>query len=93
MEKKIKNDMETGIAQGFLGMWVSHNEGYYLGVPMVRIMVFGVLFWGPPFWETTKCSWDCQKTAVESRVPFKDLNYGSFTKLFSMVLKGDEILV
>ena len=90
MEKNMENEMETGIAQRFLCMWISHNEGYYLGFHMVRTMVFGVLFRGPLFWDATECSWDCQKTAVESRVPFRDLNYGSFSKLFSMVLKGDE---
>ena len=29
-------------------MGVSQNEGYYLGVPIIRSVVFWGLYWGPP---------------------------------------------
>ena len=37
-------------------------RGNFLGVPILRLIVFGGLYWGPLFWETTisrpkVCNW------------------------------------
>ena len=54
MEKQTDDDMETGIIGQFVGISVSQKRGAFLGVPMMRILVFWSLYWGSLFQETTK---------------------------------------
>ena len=36
-----------------LGFWASQNEGYLVGVPLTRTVVFWGLYWEPLFREAT----------------------------------------
>ena len=47
MEKNMEHEMETGLYRGFC--WgVPKISGTLLGVPIIRIMLFWGLYWGPP---------------------------------------------
>ena len=63
MEKKMENEMETtiwGLGLRFrgLGVWVwgfLKLGAPFLGVPIIRTIVFRVYIGVPLFWETTTC--------------------------------------
>ena len=40
MEKKMENEMETGIIRGIMGIRVSQNWGTILKVPIIRTRIF-----------------------------------------------------
>ena len=50
LEKKMENEMETGIYRGLWGLGFPKIGGTILGVPIIRIIIYWGLYWGPPIY-------------------------------------------
>ena len=54
MEKKMENEMETGVIYGIIGIRFSQNLGYLFWGPYNKDhSILGVYIWVPVFRETT----------------------------------------
>ena len=47
MEKKMENEMETELYRGLQGFGFPKIRGAFLVVPIIRIIIFWGLDWGP----------------------------------------------
>ena len=54
MENTLEHDMQTGLLLVFTGVRVSISLRPFLRFPIVVVVVFWDLYWGPLFMETTK---------------------------------------
>ena len=55
MEKKMENEMETGIYRGLQGLGFPKIRGSIWGVPIVRTIVFWGLYWY--VLQASACAW------------------------------------
>ena len=54
MEKKMEMKWKLGFYRGLEGLGFPKIRGTFLGVPIIRTIVFWGLYWGSLiFWETT----------------------------------------
>ena len=66
MEKKMENEMETVIIQGIIGIRVFKIR-VIVGAPLLRIIVFWSLYWGPLFlgnYHLVRDKWRCVRDCL-----------------------------